>query len=217
MKTKIIYFVLLLISLCIISCTQNKNESKEEGFDKSYLNDDGTEKFLLNKRKFSNFLVLSSSIGRNNDPVSTVYVFKGVLKNNTKNIYKSATVEGEVILVLENGNELSCSSIDSSFDPVLSSIANSQTKYDWKPNEIWSIDELKSCTIPVEYFNYPVKQVFTQYYIHTKDQINNASEKILVSQRDVTDRWFKAKEKIDNNISDCSDYSFEISKYVENK
>jgi hypothetical protein len=148
--------------------------------------------------------------------ISTVYVFKGVLKNNTKNIYKSATVEGEVILVLENGNELSCSSIDSSFDPVLSSIANSQTKYDWKPNEIWSIDELKSCTIPVEYFNYPVKQVFTQYYIDTKDQINNTSEKILVSQRDVTDRWLKAKDKVENNISDSNDYSFNISKYLQN-
>lgn len=215
MKTKFSTLLLILFtSLALINC--NKQSTNNE-LDTSYLNEDGTEKFLVEKNKFSNFIVLSSSIGRNNNPVSTLYVFKGDLKNNTKNIYKSATVEGEVILVLENGNELSCSSIDSSFDPVLSSIANSQTKYDWKPNEIWSIDELKSCTIPVEYFNYPVKQVFTQYYIDTKDQINNASEKILVSQRDVTDRWLKAKEKVNNNISDSNDYSFNISKYLQNK
>ncbi|MET3538758.1 hypothetical protein [Chryseobacterium limigenitum] len=216
MKTKFSTLLLILLTpIVFITCSKQFSANNE--VDTSYLNEDGTDKFLLEKNKFSNFVVLSSSTGRNNDPVSTVYVFKGVLKNNTKNIYKSATVEGEVILVLENGNELNCSSIDSSFDPVLSSIANSQTKYDWKPNEIWSIDELKSCTIPIEYFNYPVKQVFTQYYIDTKDQINNASEKILVSQRDVTDRWLKAKEKIKRGGSDCTDYSFDISKYVESK
>lgn len=216
MRTKFSTSLLILFtSLALINC--NKQFSTNNELDTSYLNEDGTEKFLVEKNKFSNFIVLSSSIGRNNNPVSTLYAFKGILKNNTKNIYKIATIEGEVILVLDNGNELNCRSTSDSFDPILSSIANSKTKYNWKPNENWVIDELKSCTIPVEYFSYPVKQVFTQYYINTEDQINNTSEKILVSQRDVTDRWLKAKKKVEKNIPDSNDYSFSISKYLENK
>ncbi len=214
MKTKFSTLLLILFTSLVLNC--NKQSTNNE-LDTSYLNEDGTEKFLVEKNKFSNFIVLSSSIGRNNNPVSTLYAFKGILKNNTKNIYKSATIEGEVILVLVNGNELNCRSTSDSFDPVLSSIANSKTKYNWKPNESWVIDELKSCTIPIEYFSYPVKQVFTQYYISTEDQINNTSEKILMSQRDVTDRWLKAKEKVKNNITDSNDYSFNISKYLGTK
>lgn len=216
MKTKFSTLLLILFTpIVFITCSKQFSTNNE--LDTSYLNEDGTEKFLVEKNKFSNFIVLSSSTGRNNNPESTVYAFKGILKNNTKNIYKSVSIEGEVILVLENGNQLSCSSIDSSLDPALSSIANSRTKYDWKPNETWSIDELKSCTISVEYFNYPVKQVFTQYYIYTEDQINKTSEKILMSQRDVTDRWLKAKKKVEKNLTDSNDNSFNISKYLETK
>ncbi|WP_172283700.1 hypothetical protein [Chryseobacterium sp. LAM-KRS1] len=114
-KSVIKFSTLLLIlfaSLALINC--NKQSTNNE-LDTSYFNEDGTEKFLVEKNKFSNFIVLSSSIGRNNNPISTLYGFKGILKNNIKNIYKSATIEGEVILVLNNGNELNCRSTSDSF------------------------------------------------------------------------------------------------------
>lgn len=198
----------------LLSCnkqTDNNNQKLQE-----YLNPDGTEKFLVPKNRFSNFIVLSTSLRNETKPTSVVYAFKGTLKNNTKNIYKTSSIRGELILVLENGNQLSCNQISTSAK-VFGSDALSKYKYNWKPNEDWVIDELKSCEFSTEYFDYPVKEVFTQYYIKVQDQINNTSEEILVSQRDVTERWLRAKEKAKNNNSDCEDNIFSISKFIDAK
>lgn len=210
MKTeKIIYF--LLLALFLLSCNKQQNNSLAP-----YQNEDGTDKFIPIKKNFSDFIVLNSSLDNGKSPYAVTYAFKGAIKNNTKNIYKKAFIKCELILVLENGNELNSNKIS-----YTSSLMNNDTDIkvnrNWKPNEEWFIDELQSCKVSKEYFDYPVKQVYTQYYVEVEDQVNNQISDILVSQNDVTEKWNKAKEKIKNDVSDCSDDVWELSSFLSSK
>jgi hypothetical protein len=166
--------------------------------------------FICTENKFSDFVVLNSSLDKLQKPNTVVHLFKGTIKNNTPNIYKSVTLTAELIFVLENGKELSCKDISYTRSLLGGSIP--EFRSDWKPNEEWTIGKIETCSFDVEYFDYPVKEVYTQYYMKLEDQINNSEKEIMVSQRDVTEKWLRAKKKATSNIVDCSDY--EINKYI---
>lgn len=200
----------LLLLILLNSCKDINKEVREEK------NNDGTEKFVCTKNNFSDFIVMSSSLDKFNRPSTVTYTFKGTLKNNTENIYEKAAIRGELILVLENGNELTCNDINYTKNLLGDGIA-SENRSNWKPNEEWNIDELSSCSFSVEYFDYPVKEIFTQYYINLTDQINNVETDILISQKDVTDKWKIARQKVKNNNYDCSDDVWEIKKFLKLK
>ena len=201
-------FVILVFTLLFVSCN-NKEVSEEK-------NNDGTDKFICTKNNFSDFVVVSSSSDKYNKPYVATYVFKGKIKNNTENIYEKAIIRGEMILVLKNGNELTCN--DMNYTKVFGGDGvNPEIKRNWKPNEEWNIKQLKSCSFPIEYFDYPAKEVFTLYYLQLTDQINNTEIELLISQRDVTDKWNVAKNKVKKNFADCSDKVFELSNLINKK
>lgn len=194
--------------MILYSC--NKTSNKEVN---NLENLDGSEMYNCVENRFSDFVVLSSSLDKNQKPNTSTYVFKGTLKNNTQNTYKGVTFWGELILILENGNELSCSDINYTKSLLGDGIA---LKYrsNWKPNEEWIIPKIETCNFSVEYFNYPVKEVYTQYFMELEDQINNTKTKILISRRNVIEKWLKAKRKTISGNIDCSDNSVEFNKYI---
>ncbi|MFC5978173.1 hypothetical protein [Flavobacterium salmonis] len=49
------------------------------------------------------------------------------------------------------------------------------------------------------------------------DQINNTETEIMTSQKDVTEKWLNAKSKVKNNVVDCSNNSFEFTKFIDKK
>ena len=208
MKSNLIYVIFAILCL---SCNQKNNRGVSEE-----KNNNGTDKFICTENIFSDFIVLSSSLDKYQKPYTSAYFFKGKLKNNTENIYKKVSIRGELILVLENGNELNCSDINIT-KSLLGDGIISDYRSNWKPNEEWEIKELKSCNFSIEYFDYPVKEVFTQYYLQLADQINNTETEIMISQRDVTDKWKIAQKKIQNNSVDCDDDIWKVSKFLKHK
>ncbi|MCZ8330701.1 MAG: hypothetical protein O9282_05255 [Flavobacterium sp.] len=202
-------FVILVFTILCLSCNKNKEVSEVK-------NNDGTDKFICTKNNFSDFVVVGSSSDRYNKPYLVTYVFKGKIKNNTENIYEKAFIRGELILVLENGNELTCDDINYTKDFGGDGV-NPEIRGNWKPKEEWDIEQLKSCGFPIEYFDYPIKEVFTQYYLQLTDQINNIETEILISQSDVTNKWKLAQKKVKNNSVDCEDKAFDLSKFLKTK
>lgn len=206
MKSNLIFVVFAILCL---SC--NQNNSKDVSEEK---NNNGTDKFICTENNFSDFIVLSSSLDKYQKPYTSAYYFKGKLKNSTENIYKKVSIRGELIFVLENGNELNCSDINIT-KSLLGDGITPDYRSNWKPNEEWKINELKSCSFSIEYFDYPVKEVFTQYYLQLTDQINNTETEIMISQRDVTDKWKIARKKVRNNNVDCDNDIWKISKFLK--
>lgn len=46
---------------------------------------------------------------------------------------------------------------------------DNKVRSNMKPNEVWFL-----CKVSKEYFDYPIKEMFTQqFYIEVEDQINN--------------------------------------------
>lgn len=203
-------FVILVFTILCLSCNKNKEVSEEK-------NNDGTDKlFICTKNDFSNFVVFGSSSDKYNKPYMVTYVFKGKINNNTENIYEKAIIRGELILVLKNGNELTCNDIN--YTKVFGGDGvNPEMRSNWKPNEEWDIEQLKSCSFPIEYFDYPIKEVFTQYYLQLTDQINKTETELLISQSDVTNKWKFAQKKVKNNSVDCGDNAFDLSKFLKTK
>lgn len=212
-KRKLIILSYLVFILILFSCKNGGSQKNTN--EATYLNADGTEKFLVPENLFSDFIVMSSSLHGNNKPSTVVYTVKVTLKNNTKNIYQKAFIRGELILVLENGNQLSCTDIN--YSKSYGGGVISESKSNWKPNEDWNIDQLESCTFSLEYFDYPVKEVYTQYYLELTDQINNTTEEIMISQRDVMDKWLIAKDKAKKGVSDCTDDIYSVSRFLGNE
>ena len=163
--------------------------------------------FICTENRFSNFVVLSSSLDRMRKPRTVTHAFSGILKNNTSNIYRKVTLTAELIFILENGNKLYCKDINYK-KTLLGDGITPCFRSNWKPNEEWAIAKIKTCSFPIEYFDYPVKEVYTQYYFKLTDQINNIETVIMASQRDVTEKWVNAKNKVVNNTVDCSDDEF---------
>lgn len=206
MKNSLLYLISAMI-LCSCNRTSNKEVNNLENLD-------GSEMYNCVENRFSDFVVLSSSLDKNQKPNTSTYVFKGTLKNNTQNTYKGVTFWGELILILENGNELSCSDINYAKSLLGDGIAL-KYKSNWKPNEEWIIPKIETCKFSIEYFDYPVKEVYTQYFMELEDQINNTKTKILISRRDVTKKWMQAKIKVINRSIDCSDNSIEFSQFMK--
>ncbi|CAD0003354.1 hypothetical protein FLAT13_01637 [Flavobacterium salmonis] len=59
--------------------------------------------------------------------------------------------------------------------------------------------------------------LLSQYYMKLIDQINNTETEIMTSQKDVTEKWLNAKSKVKNNVVDCSNNSFEFTKFIDKK
>lgn len=216
MKKLILAFI---VTINILSCNnpkKNENnvveeENTEQNSDK---NADGSFKYICAKNIFSDFIVMNSSLENNSKPHIVKYAFKGIVKNNTLDIYKSVALRCELIFVLENGNELNCNDFNYSKD-LLGSGIFSTTRRNWKSNENWEIEEVLSCPFSTEYFDYPVKEVYTQFFIEVENQVNKTNEEILISQRDVTDLWKIAKKKHQNNSPDCKDTK--VSEFLKDK
>jgi hypothetical protein len=207
---KSIFFCAIFVIMSF-SCNPIANKELPEN-----KNEDGTDKFICTQNTFSDFVILSASIDKMGKPHTATHVFKGILQNNTTNTYKKTVLTAELIIVLENGNELSCSEINYT-KSLLGSGTVPQFRSNWKPNEEWVIDEIETCTFPIEYFDYPVKKVYTQYYFKLTDQVNNTETEIMASERDVTEKWLKAKNKLTNNVVDCSNNALEFKKFIKNK
>lgn len=199
--------LMLLVIFTLIGCKDNAKEN--------YKNSDGSDKFICTVNNFSDFIITSSSLDKNYRPYSIVKAFSGKIKNNTKTIFKKAIMTPEIIFELENGNTLSSADIDITKslggNPEFKIISN------WKPNEEWNIDYLETCSFSVEYVDYPIKSVYSQYYIEVEDQINNTNENILVSQRNITDLWKKVVKKVKEGKVDTDDYPSNKEKFIQRK
>ena len=191
-----------------ISCQSNKSSND------NYKNIDGTEKFICTKNKFSDFIISSVDYDKSNKPYEIVKAFRGKIINNTKTIFKKAIIRPEIILELENGNTLS--SIDIDITKVLGGSPEFEIITDWKPNQEWEIDYLETCSFSVEYVNYPIKKVWSQYYVEIEDQINNKNDNILISQSDITENWKTVIRKVNSKISDCNNNKDSKQKYLDN-
>lgn len=197
----------------ILHKINSKNESDKASYSDEK-NRDGSYKYICTQNRFSNFVVLNSSSDRKSKPYLVTYSFKGAIKNNTENIYEKAFIRGELVVVLKNGEELTCDKINYSKEMIGSGVFP-VSKRNWKPNEEWILLDVESCRFSVEYFDYPIKEVYTQYFLQLTDQIHNSEIELMISKRDVTDRWKIAEKKYRNNISDCTDTG--ISLFLKTK
>lgn len=210
----------IILSTSLLACNNNSKKDSNEAINKDTTdvnndkNTDGAYKYPCTKNVFSDFIVMNTSLDKNSKPHLVKYAFKGIIKNNTQYIYKSVAIRCELIFVLENGKELTCNDFNYSKD-LLGSGVFSTTRRNWKSKENWEIDKVLSCPFSTEYFDYPVKEVFTQFFIEAENQINGTNDEILISQRDVTDLWKIAKKKYQYNSPDCTDAK--VSEFLMNK
>lgn len=203
------YYIIMVFSLLILSCNKKSNVNNLD----DTKNSDGTEKFICSKNKFSDFIVLSSNLDNTNKPRTIIKSFRAYIINNTNTIYKKAVLRPEIILELENGKTLSSKDID--YTRSLGGNPTFELKTNWKPNEEWYIDNLSTCSFSIEYIDYPVKNVYSQYYLEYEDQINGTNNELLVSEKDITKEWKAVIKKVKNKITDSDDSSRNISKFID--
>ncbi len=198
----------IFILLFLLSCNSAKDPEAE------VKNTDGSYKYDCVNNIFSDFVLMHSSLDKSRKPFLLTYGFKGDLINNTSDIYEKAFLKLHLILVLDNGTELNCDKTNYGKDLIGNGVF-STIEYNWIPKSKWKVNAIKTCTLSTDYFTYPVKEVFTQFYLELIDQVNNTHKEILLSQRDVTEKWKKAKLKFKENKTDCSDT--QENEFIQNK
>lgn len=128
-----------------------------------------------------------------------VYYYKGNLRNNTQNLYKEVRINMRVIMVLENGQQLTDESIHHNDGLVdLSGLFSLHILDMVEPGKDYKVRDFESASIDPSYAKYPIQSVSLQFTVETKDEINGtSSDKILIENEEVTDKWREMVSNID--------------------
>lgn len=195
----IAYVSLLLIVTATIftpGCRTPSSQGAEE---------DGAGQYFLKPGKVDNFYVLSSDLDDRKRPRYITYVFAGQLRNNTEHVYADVTIKMKVSLVLENGNALEEKDLnDIPFNDMLSH----KFFHNWKPGETVNINKVVSISIPVEYADYPVKDVVLDYSLNLEDKVGQTNEEMTVASVSVIDKWKAAVKRVKYGKTDTDDNNF---------
>jgi hypothetical protein len=192
-----IFLSLFAIALIILSgCEDSTSPSGPSNEQKD---------FFMRSIKADDFYVLGSSLDDTKAPKDIVYLFNGSIQNNSDNLYTSVTLKLNTSIELENGTVLTKQEIDQNmFGGVLSIKAISN----FKPKEKVDIQRLESFAIPVEYANYPVKDVTIEYSVELEDQIHQTNEERVFKTVSVIDKWRHAVAKVKADKTDANDVNF---------
>lgn len=197
MKFKL-FIVTFLLPVFTLSCKDKIVNAENVSISEQLKNNSGQWKYDCVKINFSDLVVMD--YGSKTTPFLIEYAFSGVVKNNTENIYKKATLRCILLFNLKNGRVLA---------------SNDEMKYgtleydipcsldNWKPGEEREVKRLSTHKIGSEYIDYPFTQVMKQVSLKLTDEINGRYENIIVSQMDVTEKWNIAVNKIKEKKPDC--------------
>lgn len=162
-------YAFLLIVLVFISCNAQYNY----------------ENFISNS-----FPIKHSKAGFEKVPYGSVYAIQykseGIIKNNTKEIYKSFFITMRITFILTNGNEISNEELDPY--PFLIPSYLHLIRGQFSPKESVEFD-LGSPRITGDYKDYPIKKVIVMYSVTAEDPINNQKLNGIIYQKDVTSEW----------------------------
>jgi hypothetical protein len=164
-----------------------------------------SNQYTLKPGKADNFYVLYSSLDDTKKPRNITYLFSGAFQNNTNNLYAEGTINMKVSITLENGNVLTEKDLtDVPFNDILSH----QFFHNWMPGQTVKINRLRSISIPIEYADYPVKDVVLEYSLELTDKINQTHEEIDLASISVIDKWRAAVKKVRTGKVDADDSNF---------
>ena len=166
---------------------------------------DGAGQYVLTPGKVDNFYVLSSDLDDARKPHNIRYLFTGTLQNNADHIYANGTIKMEVTIALENGKVLEEKDLN---DVPFNNILSHKLFHNWKPGETIKINKVESISVPVEYADYPVKDVVLQYSLDLEDKINQTHEEIVIVSISVIDKWNLAFKRVKSGRADTDDYDF---------
>jgi hypothetical protein len=190
-------FSLLTVALMVLSGCEDSVSKSGPGNEQ---ND-----FILKAGKADDFYDLCSSLDDAKSPKEVVYLFNGSIQNNTDNIYANVTLRLNASIELENGTVLTKQEIDQNVFGGMLSLATFQ---DFKPKEKVDIRRVESFAIPVEYADYPVKDVTIEYTVELEDQIRQTNEERVIKTVSVMDKWKRAVTKVKLNKTDANDVNF---------
>lgn len=173
---KTIYF--LLITVLIASCKNDKIKNVE------------IETFESTEFVFTNLTKNDFVKQEYGSEYRYSFVTTAMLKNNTKNFYNSTFISNEITVILENGNKLTNKDIEPNPMP-FSDIAG-LISGEWEPNEESKI-KLETPRMSLSYFKYPIKKIYVDYIISTKDRINNTERSEIFKTIEITEKWKKIK------------------------
>ncbi|HEY4291237.1 MAG TPA: hypothetical protein VGN00_29250 [Puia sp.] len=164
-----------------------------------------TNQFTLKPGKVDNFYVLCSSLDDAKKPRYIKYLFTGTLQNNTNNIYSEGTIKMKMSITLENGTILTEKDLN---DIPFNDILSHQFLHNWKPGQTFGVNRLVSISIPVEYADYPVKDVVVEYSAKLVDKINQTQENDVITSVSVMDKWKAVVKKAKVGRTDADDDNF---------
>lgn len=172
MKKKFLIPFLTALILTATSCTDTKQNVNQAQTD---------------------FILVDKTIGFVKDAMGTPYVefkYEGDLTNHTQNIYKSARVRMALEFTLENGSVLTDVDIAEAKNVFGASYASDMIEM-YKPNDVYSIKNMRSNVISRDYTSYPIKSVTLRFKIQLVDEINNSEQEIYIKNEDITAEWQK--------------------------
>ncbi len=136
---------------------------------------DKSNQYAITSGRINDFYVVSSDLDPTRKPRYIKYLFTGKIKNNTTNIYASAYLTMRLSIELENGNVLEEKDLN---DIPFNDILSHKSFENWKPGQSVEVNRLVSISIPVEYADYPVKNVVIKYSVKM-DKIIRRRKKTL--------------------------------------
>jgi hypothetical protein len=164
-----------------------------------------SDQYTITHGRVNNFYVVSSDLDPAKKPRYIRYLFTGTIRNNTKNIYANTYVTMRLSIELENGNVLEEKDMD---DIPFNDILSHKSLENWKPGQAVEVNRLVSISIPVEYADYPVKDVLIQYTAKLDDKINQTQEEDVIASVSVIDKWKVAIKKVKTGKADADDGNF---------
>jgi hypothetical protein len=194
--TAIHLFLLTLALVVLLGCEDSTSQNRS-----------GNEQndLIMQAGKADDFYVLCSSLDDAKAPKEIVYLFNGVVQNNTDNTYANVTLRLNASIELENGTVLTKQEIDQN---VFGGLLSLTTFRDFKPKAKVNIQRLESIAIPMEYADYPIKDVTMEYAVELEDQIHQTNEERVIKTVSVMDKWKRAVTKAKANKTDATDVNF---------
>lgn len=189
-----IYLTLIIAMFVIIPSCKAPSSQKEK-----------SDQYMITPGRVNDFYVVSSDLDPARKPRYITYLFTGRIKNNTTNIYASAYLTMSVSIELENGNVLEEKDLN---DIPFNGILSHKSFENWKPGQAVEVNRLVSISIPVEYADYPVKDVVIQYSAKLDDKISQTQEEDIIASVSVMDKWRTAVKKVKVGKVDADDGDF---------
>ncbi|MBN8856562.1 MAG: hypothetical protein BGO55_24075 [Sphingobacteriales bacterium 50-39] len=164
-----------------------------------------SNQYTITPGRVNNFYVVSSDLDPARKPRYIEYLFTGTIKNNTANIYASVYIKMRVSIELGNGNVLEEKDLN---DIPFNNILSNKSIQNWKPGQAIEVNRLVSISIPIEYADYPVKDVIIQYTAKLENKINQTQEEDVIASVSVIDKWQTAVKKVRIGRADSDDGNF---------